>query len=244
MSRLNIQSVRVTGTRAIPSEIISSFVESTLDDGSYHFFSRKNIFLYPKKALAEGIARNFPRIQSASLSRGSVLSGVLSVTVRERLPYARWCSGTPVLSSEESQEECFLMDENGYIFAAADSPDERVSFNYVFERGIANSSEPIGTTFAPGHLPGITALLKFLTNAGFTPRGASIENEQDFHVRLQQGFFIKASYGQDAAQLVRNLQLILASDTLTGKEGDIEYVDLRFGNRVYYKLKGEAETRA
>jgi hypothetical protein len=34
------------------------------------------------------------------------------------------------------------------------------------------------------------------------------------------------------------LQLVLSSDALTGKESELQYVDLRFGDRVYYKLQG------
>lgn len=242
MTRLNIQSVRVTGVQAIPGDVVSSFVESVLDDGSYHFFSRTNIFLYPKKVLADAVARNFPRIRSAALTRGAFLSTELTVAVEERQPYARWCSERPVLF-EAPQRTCFFMDEHGFVFAPADASGEQPSNSYVFSGGIGNAADPVGSVFAPGHLPGIASLLKILGNAGFMPLGASIENERDFYVQLQRGFFIKASYGQDAAQLVRNFELILASDTLSGKEDEVEYVDLRFGNRVYYKLKGQAEIR-
>jgi hypothetical protein len=37
------------------------------------------------------------------------------------------------------------------------------------------------------------------------------------------------------------LELVLSSDALQGKEGQLEYIDLRFGDRVYYKLRGQEE---
>mgnify|MGYP001565319663 CR=1 FL=1 len=37
--------------------------------------------------------------------------------------------------------------------------------------------------------------------------------------------------------VVRNLELILSSDALQAKLDSLDYVDLRFGNRVYYQLK-------
>jgi len=40
---------------------------------------------------------------------------------------------------------------------------------------------------------------------------------------------------------VKNLELVLSSDVLKGKTDALEYVDLRFGNRVYYKLKGQKQ---
>ncbi len=60
-------------------------------------------------------------------------------------------------------------------------------------------------------------------------------------MRLGEGFLLKVSYGADAGTLVKNLQLVLQSDVLQGKRDKIEYIDLRFGNRVYYKLKGQPE---
>ena len=37
-------------------------------------------------------------------------------------------------------------------------------------------------------------------------------------------------------------QLVLSSDPLKGKESQLEYVDLRFDNRVYYKLFSGGES--
>ena len=129
---------------------------------------------------------------------------------------------------------------------------------YVFLDGIGTSTQlsasstasstpphksPIGQTFVGAHIPGIIALLQILGQAGYTPTGASVENAQDFWVPLTQGFYIKASFGEDPENIVSNLQLVLSSDALAGRAGQLEYVDLRFGDRVYYKLQGSVETQ-
>ncbi len=130
---------------------------------------------------------------------------------------------------------------------------------YVFFGGIGTSTQlsasstastttslksPIGQTFVGAHVPGILALLQMLGQAGYTPTGATVENAQDFWVPLTQGFYIKASFGEDPENIVSNLQLVLSSDSLAGKTDQLEYVDLRFGDRVYYKLQGAAETQS
>jgi cell division septal protein FtsQ len=114
----------------------------------------------------------------------------------------------------------------------------------VSSQASASQVNPIGNSFASAHLPGIVALLQLLSQAEFTPQGATITSDQDFSVPLQQGFYIKASFGEDAGTLVNNLQLILNSDELNDKEDQLEYVDLRFGDKVYFKLKGEDQTSA
>ncbi len=241
LQRLTIQGASVSGAKEMHPETITSYIDSLLDDGRYHFLSRRNIFLYPEKALERALVANFPRIQSATIFRDLPLSTALSVRIVERQPFAKWCESgdTP---------RCYLLDDHGFIFAV-DEGTEQPAQAYIFGGGLAlndaaSSSAPIGMTLAPGHLPGIVAMMNLLGNAGFTPQGARVDNDQDFFVTLQQGFFLKASYGADAAQLVRNLQLVLSADALAGKQGSLDYVDLRFGNRVYYKLKGEAESAA
>ena len=120
---------------------------------------------------------------------------------------------------------------------------------YVFQGGIGTSTNastppnPIGQTFVGAHMPGIIALLQRLSLSQFTPLGATVENAQDFWIPLTQGFYIKASFGEDPENIVSDLQLVLSSDVLAGKANQLEYIDLRFGDRVYYKLRGAAEVQ-
>ncbi|MEK9154173.1 MAG: hypothetical protein AAB798_01745, partial [Patescibacteria group bacterium] len=120
--------------------------------------------------------------------------------------------------------------------------------SYVFrgglpaQTGLSSTTAAIGQQYLPGNFAGVLALLERLGQAGFSSSEIIVKDDQDFSVRLQQGFEIRVSYGADAGALVKNLELILASEPLRGKESELEYVDLRFGNRVYYKLKGKAVT--
>ena len=108
---------------------------------------------------------------------------------------------------------------------------------------VSTYKNPIGHSFVSAHLPGILALLDLFQQAGLHPWGATVENNEDFSIPLSEGYFIKATFGEDTDQLVRNLNLVLSSDVLRSKQNDLEYIDLRFGDRVYYKLKGELESQ-
>ena len=232
LPRYSIGPIVVEGEQEVPEDLIRHYAETVLNDGSYHILSRKNIFLYPRAAIEKGLVEQIPRIKSAHASRSSLLSTTLDIKVEEREPYALWCRETM---------ECFLMDESGLIFAetASSTPQGRAT-QYVFEGGMA-SAGPIGQKFIPANFAGLLSLLKLLGQSGFEPVGAGIENQQDVSIPLRKGFLLKISFGKDGNTLVKNLQLILSSDALRGKENSVEYVDLRFGDRVYYKLKGESE---
>jgi hypothetical protein len=296
LPRYSVESVTIVGTDQVPSQDVYDYVESLLHTGGHPFLSKDNIFLYNPKAIAREVVGYFPRIAMVTVSRASLFSNAITVTVTEREPYALWCS-------DSSQSDCYEMDQTGFIFeqappgsvpapidatdsasttsdTATSTPSAAVSSGqtqqYIFEGGLgmatstadatssvdveqASSSpdssagasttqsfiqpaDPIGYTFVGAHMPGIVALLQILGQAGFTPTGATVENDQDFWVPLTQGFYLKVSFGEDPQAIVSNLQLVLGSDALAGKESELEYVDLRFGDRVYYKLQGTDET--
>lgn len=231
LPQFSVGAIEVSGAQDVSPQLIQEYVETILQDGSHHFLSRENIFLYPRALIERGIVASFPRIDSATVSRPSFFSTNLDVVVSERQQFALWC---------DESANCYHMDTSGFIFAKT-SDVASSSAQYVFTGGIATSTNPIGQNFVAAHLPGIVALLTSLGQAGFTPEGAEVESDQDFSVPLREGFSIKASFGENADTLAKNLQLVLSSDALQGKEQNLEYVDLRFGDRVYYKLEGQVE---
>lgn len=244
-----IQTIRVSGAHDVPADLIERYAWTVLQNGSRHYLSRANVLLYPGPVIEHDIVSDFPRIRSAVVSRPSLLSTTMDITVEERAPFALWCTS----ATFDGSERCYQMDDTGFIFAEA--PDSASSTPaasaYVFRGTLGAASttqevigDPIGHAFAPAHLSGLAVLLRLLGQAGFTPLGASITDGEDFTVPLQEGFYLKASFGADAATLVRDLQLVLSSDALQGKQDQLEYVDLRFGDRVYYKLNGQDEVGA
>jgi hypothetical protein len=245
LPRYSIESVEVLGAQVVPADTIADYAESLIYNGSHSFFSHANIFLYPSALIEKDIPLEFPRIQSATIARNSLLANAITITVVERQPTALWCT------SPGGGGTCYDMDQNGFIFAQA-SANASTSEGFVFSGGIATSTDStstpqtnmIGQTFAPGHVQGLIAFLQQLGQAGFTPLGANVQSDEDFTVPLQQGFYIYASFGEDPGALVNNLQLVLSSDALSGQVQDLEYVDLRFGDKVYYKLNGQDQQQA
>ena len=116
------------------------------------------------------------------------------------------------------------------------------STTLVTESSLQATSSPIGQRFALTHLAGLVSLLNSLGQSGYHPEGVTLNENNDFSIPLFEGFFIKASFGSQPMTLARNLDLVLASDALRDKHDKIEYIDLRFGNRVYYKLFSEGES--
>lgn len=240
LPRFTVQEIAVRGAEDLPPRLIRYYAETVLYDGSYHFLSRANVLLFPREEIEHSLASFFPRVKSARIERSSLLATAATVAIEEREPFALWCKpplpdGTP--------DACYQMDNEGVVFAVA--PESATSSaRYIFGGGLVVGKEPVGQTFASSHLPGLSALLAELGQAGLHPLGATVENDQDFIVPFAEGFTLKASFGKEPSALTRDLQLVLSSDPLRGKEDQIEYADLRFGNKVYYKLKGEERAQS
>ncbi|OGG58372.1 hypothetical protein A3C86_04305 [Candidatus Kaiserbacteria bacterium RIFCSPHIGHO2_02_FULL_49_16] len=223
LPRYSINKITVEGMSSISPRLVKAFVETKLNNGTYSIISRGNIFLYPKTEIAKGISEYFPKILNAQISRESLLARAITVSITERKMFALWCS---------DKAECFKMDDTGFVFAVATISS---AGQIVFSGGLAASTTPIGQTFLPEQFADVLALLSRLKEEGFSATSVSVEDEQDFSVSLSKGFDVRATFSQDANTIARNLQTVLLSESLQGKEDKIEYIDLRFGNRVYYK---------
>ncbi len=233
LPKFSVQDIRVTGANEVSTNLLHAYIETKLHDGQYAFFSRSNIFLYPRNAIERAIVEYFPRIKSAKVSRESLLATAITVSIEERGTFAKWCN----------KEECYFLGENGFIFAPS-TPVAPTLSPYLFRGGISSTTSAIGQQYLPGNFAGVLALLERLGQTGFSPSEVVAKDDQDFSIRLQEGFEIRVSYGADVGALVKNLELILTSEPLKGSKDELEYVDLRFGNRVYYKFKGSTRQSA
>ena len=241
LPRFSIHRIEVVGAKDTSPAVVRAFAETQLAGGSFAFLSRGNIFFYPRSALARATEAYFPRISSVDISRESFLAQAIIVTVDERQPFATWCSESGA---------CYLLDDGGFIFTALENYSETgeattteasyIATKYTFTGEIKDfEGSPVGQTFLPGHFVNARTFLESLERAGFLAQKISVDNEEDISVLLTRGFAIRASLVGDVESTMRNLELVLSSDSLRGKEEDLLYIDLRFGNKVYYKFKEE-----
>lgn len=222
LQQLAVADISIAGAKLLPVELLATAVKDDLNTPGFHLFSRKNVLLYPKSKIESELSSDFPRIKEVSVARESLLAAALVVTVQERAPYATWCRGS----------SCYVFDSRGFIFAEKTEVPEK---SYVFYGGLLPTAEPIGQTFLEGRLPEIIALLDSLGAAGYGANGFSVDSEKDFTIMLGSGQKLLASFDISSDQLLHNLTTTLEAEALKDKFETLEYIDLRFGNKVYYK---------
>jgi len=217
-----VEGVEVNGTKELSRIEVKEFAEVLLNEDKWRILSRKNIFLYPRKQIESGVLEAFPRAMTASVSLSSFREPVVVLNVKERVPSALWCNGL----------DCFLVDDSGFIFAEANELSLLKGF-YVFEGGVVGDN-PVGLTLLPNHFSRISKLMNEIESIGINVESMNIENDENYEIVGEDGMALRIKFAQTNEDVISNLRAIMGSSAL--REQDIEYIDLRFGNRVYYKL--------
>jgi hypothetical protein len=131
------------------------------------------------------------------------------------------------------------MDKDGLIF---DEVKDISPQNFTKYYGDIKDENPIGKIYLDG---GGFKKLMFLEN-GLSSMSISFDkflwkDNGDFEMVLKDGQKVYWSDSQDYSKVIQNLDSIKGEINLTDSLGTsapkVEYVDLRYGNKIYYKLR-------
>ncbi len=242
LKELNISGVEVTGNKVVSTETIKSIIGEKITGNYLFFFPRTNILIYPKKEIEKGISDQFKRINKINFAiKGN---NKLEVSVTERTALYTWCGNTPPQPDSKEKEVCYFLDDSGYLFDEAPYFSGEVYFKFY---GSINSGDkaPLGIYFAPQNFSKLVSFKNILESMGLKSITLYIEEDGDVRIILSN----KASTGPeiifklDASleTVAENLQAALSTEPLLSnfknKYSSLEYIDLRFGNKVYYKFR-------
>lgn len=222
---LTLQSVNVEGAYSVRGSEVAASVEATLDDGKFHIIPQRMIFAYPKGKLIKQLLLQSPRIQGAEITRDAFLSTEILVNIKERVAYGVWCT--------EEMVSCYYLDAEGFTYAPADSFAEWT----VFLGGMEKPEAPITSHFFSGNMGQLRDLLVALSKQGLDSRVVSIDSLEDVDIEFLNGLHVRISFTQSTEEILSALLAALNSETISSREEDVEYIDVRFGNRVYFKFK-------
>ncbi len=241
LNRFRIRSVVVEGNKVVDTDEVVAVADEVLSGAYAYLIPHRNAFVYPKQRLERRIAATFPRFRSVSASR--IDMHTVRVAVSELRGIALWC-GADAAAVEAA---CWFTDESGKIVSAAPTYSGNV-YPRLYGGGIAaGDAAPLGKTFVPE--ADFRALLVFqetLESYGFSVRAIVLgAEERRMLIDLGKGRAAPVRFGatQDIARAAENLSLALDKPELAKKlqndRVDLEYFDLRFDNKVYYKFAGQ-----
>lgn len=223
---LQISSFSIRGNKVLDTGSVESLIKDRL--GKFYFWvliPRRNMLLYPKRAIASELLESYPRIDSVLLQLDS---SRLIVRINEREPHGIYC--------RDESPSCYLVDDDGYIFADAPRFSGPVYFTYITPL----EGNPIGQfVMGDAQYQAISIFAEELTHDGYGVIGVRETRSGYYEMLLEHDAKILFNRAEDYSETHATLTSATRAESYAEQvdEGkQLEYIDLRFGNKVYYRF--------
>ena len=230
VSFLQITKVEVSGATTLSTSTIADEVRQKLSGSYWRLFSKDNIFIYPKGQVAAALLSSMPTLESVEMHAKNF--NTIEVIVGEREPKALWCGQLP-----NTGAPCFLLDADGVAYRVA---GDTFSQNYERYYGIAVGNDTPRQYLSPEDFRSLSALVDTIAQNQKQENMASVlvDANRDVHLEFLDGFTLLFSLTDAGGDVYERFVLALGSEPFKSHPVvDFEYLDLRFGDKLYYKLK-------
>lgn len=218
-SIFQIKEIKISGNQSIATNFLKETIEPTIEK-KFLFFSSRSIFLVNLKEINKVFSEKFPKLASVNLKRD--FPDVLILEVKEREAVGVWCQ----------KENCFLIDQEGVIFEKGLS-ETKLIIQSQEKEGESSLGEMV---MEKNHLQSILEIQRKLAENFQIKIGEFfILPKGKLTARTTEGWQIYFDISGDIAKQILNLSLVLEKKISAEKRKNLEYIDLRFDNRVYYK---------
>ena len=216
-------------------------IETHLVGNYAYVVPHRNIFLYPKNKILDDLAVTFPRLRDISIKKTSMTS--LALSVSEVKGNALWCGANAETIS--TSVPCYFTDADGVIVAPAPYYSGNVYTRFFGARLFGSEENPLGKVFVTrDSFQKLMAFVEDVEKLGLSVKGVRITTGDEYDIVLDTGAGhtapIRFLYTDNYAILAANLASAIGKQelrtSLQSGLSKLEYFDLRFTNKVYYKF--------
>ncbi|MFA5937215.1 MAG: hypothetical protein WC822_05070 [Candidatus Paceibacterota bacterium] len=243
--KLNINNIEITGNKIIETKLIEETVREQIAGNYFYFFPKTNFIIYPQNKIELALKDKFKRIKDVFVNDKNI--NTLEISISERSALYTWCGIEPIKNNDNNQK-CYFLDESGYIFDEAPYFSEDVYFRFYGSVGRPTSEiSSVGYYFFEQDFNRLVSFKETLKKIELKPTALYVMNNGDVKILLSsqsttgENPEIIFKLNSDFEKIVENLQSVLTTEPLQSdfknKYSDLLYIDLRFGNKVYYKFK-------
>lgn len=231
MESIQIRENNIQGASIIDKNEIVEVINNSLSGNYFWVIPKSNTFLYSVTKLNNILIERFPGISTLDVGRDGLRK--ISVKIEERRPETLWCNDVV----EGGIPECYFVDSTGKVFARAPFFSGNVYFIF---RGTLGKEDPLGAQiFDSQDFPIFQSFVKQISGKlNLSIVGVEIKSDEDFDLILSSGARILLNKNISYENLYNNIDSVIKSQQISSSSIDtIEYVDMRFGNKVYFKSK-------
>lgn len=243
--KVRVTEVELSGGLLVTEQDVKDETLNFLKGTYFWLFPKNNTFLVSKSSLEKHLTDVFKRIETIESER--IGTNKIKFTITERKPIAVWCretrdeiSTSTVVTYDLRTEECFFIDQNSVIFATAPNFSGDAYFKYY---GLVEKEMPIGEKY-------IASSTEFTLVNGFIDATKRLKINPLFLKSKESGEFSLVIYGggqiffdskKSLESAYANLESLLNSPEFSSPNilSNLDYIDLRYGNKLFYKLKNQ-----
>lgn len=235
--KFRVNDVTISGNVVVKEEEVRRVVEGMLSEKYLWLAPKDNDLLIPRRALKEKLFAEVPRIQSVDINL--LDTKTLGINIVERTPSALYC----IEQETEDLQDCYFLDESGFIFAK--SPDFSGDVYFIYRGGEAGDN-PIGKNYLPQET--FEQLNKFNSDVSklgisfksFEFRPESTESKAQFRLYNTEDVPVFWYADESLEKIYSSLATLISSEILGAKSSplnNILYLDLTIPNKPYWKSK-------
>ncbi len=209
----SIKKIEIKGNDKIKSERLIQFIDEKTTK-SLLFWESKSLFFFIPKKIAPEIIKEFPSLYGFHLKR--IYPDTVELKVKERIPIGVWCL-----------KDCFFFDKSGKIYEKTD-----IKFGIIVETedNHFNNKE---LKFSDKEIKSMILIWKNL-NPDIGIKKIKISGSK-LDISTKKGWNIYLTLEKDIEFQLTKLYLVLKERIPPEKLKNIDYIDLRFEKRVYFK---------
>jgi flavodoxin len=243
---VRVSKIELEGGVLVTEDEVSSKSLAYMHGSHFWLYPRNNALWYPRDELEQYLKENFRRIDGINIERKGFET--LVVKIKERKPFALWCEKNIVLATSTDEtpdtkrlEDCYFIDQNSTIFAKAPTFSGDAYFKYYGSISSTTESSPIGKEFMSNtkEFGDISNFVSKTKELKIKPLYIVAKENGEFSMFISGGGEIYFDTRESLSTVGQNLEALLRTPVFASSTGNlpIEHIDLRYGNKLFYKLK-------
>lgn len=218
LEMLTIQAITVDEGETVDSVVVRKIVEEKLTGSYVGLVPRSFTWIYPEEEIEMAVLA-IPKVKAVSLDLDN--DEVLNISFTEYMPEALWCG----------DDGCVYMDKEGFAFANAANLAGGALIRFVGKSQPEIGVNGFGEEFIYSSFVLIETIYEKL---GFNIVEVRRVTEDEAVYMVSGGGEVKISLAQPLEETLENFGTILSSQDYSHlAPGNFEYIDLRYGNKVF-----------
>ena len=232
-----IEKIEFFGIVALEENSLRGTVLKELGGWYLGLFPKDFYFLISKKNLANNLRKSFPGIQKLKISKD--FPNKLKIEITERELFGILCEGrrrTATTTESYSEKNCVFVDSEGVAYEDAPKSIGRLIPKIDTDEEIAEAGAKVWKENIIGRFKEASEASRLLTGSPLVGYQLFSKIPREIRAINSEGFWVYLNVEDNFRQVFDRLKTVLEKE-IKEKRPLLDYVDLRFGNKVFYKFK-------